>query len=98
RSATVLDTLEQVRFQEPVPPRRLNPEVPRDLETICLKCLQKAPARRYATAQELAEDLRRFLADEPIKAPPVGAVWRVARWGRGAGRWWRACRPRWRWR
>ncbi len=82
RGATVLDTLEQVRLAEPVPPTRLNPKVPRDLETICLKCLHKEPARRYASAAELADDLRRFLDHEPIRARPPGPVWRLIKWAR----------------
>jgi tetratricopeptide (TPR) repeat protein/tRNA A-37 threonylcarbamoyl transferase component Bud32 len=82
KGATVLDTLDQVRNQEPVPPSRLQPKVPRDLETICLKCLHKDAARRYATASELAEDLRRFLAGEPIKARPVGLWTRGIKYAR----------------
>ncbi len=72
----------QVLQEEPRPPRRLNDKVPRDLETVCLKALAKAPARRYATAGEMAEDLRRFLAGEPIRARPAGRVERAWRWCR----------------
>jgi WD40 repeat protein len=77
---TVLGTLEQVRSAAPDPPRRRYPGVPRDLETICLKCLQKDPRRRYASAHGLAGDLRRLLAGEPIHARAVGAAERLWKW------------------
>lgn len=80
RSETPLETMLQVASQEPVPPSRHNAQVPRDLETICLKCLQKNPRQRYATAESLADDLRRFLADEPIIARPIGPGGRAVRW------------------
>ena len=79
---SVLDTLEQVRNQDPVPPSRLQPKIPRDLEIICLKCLHKSPGRRYPTARELAEDLKRFQSNEPIKARAVGMAERVWKWAR----------------
>lgn len=65
---------------DPVPPRRLRPRTPKDLETICLKCLEKDPLRRYATAADLADDLRRFLNDEPVRARPVGPLRQLWRW------------------
>jgi WD40 repeat protein len=74
--------IETVVLRPPTPPRRIDPTIPRDLETIVLKCLAKDSARRYATAESLAEDLRRFLADRPIKARPVGRLERAARWAR----------------
>jgi WD40 repeat protein len=82
KAATVLDTLEQVRSQEPVPLRRLQPKVPRDLETITLKCLEKEPRRRYRSAAELAEDLRAFLDGRPIQARPVGVLEQAVKWAR----------------
>ncbi len=82
KGQTVLDTLEMVRSQEPVAPSRLQPKIPRDLETICLKCLQKDPKNRYHTAAALAEDLRRFQAREPILARPTPTWERAWKWSR----------------
>jgi eukaryotic-like serine/threonine-protein kinase len=82
QGATTLDTLEMVRSDDPVPPRRLVPKLPRDVETICLKSLEKEPSRRYASAGALDEDLRRFLNGAPILARPVGWVEGVGRWCR----------------
>jgi WD40 repeat protein len=80
KAATTMDTLLQVISEEPVPPRRLQSKIPRDLETVCLKCLEKAPRNRYPSAKALAEDLRRFLDDEPIRARRIGGVGRVWKW------------------
>jgi tRNA A-37 threonylcarbamoyl transferase component Bud32 len=79
---TPWDVLPQVLSHDPVPPRRLQPSVPPDLETICLKCLAKEPHRRYWSADELAEDLRRFQAGEPIRARPVPWWEKAWRWAR----------------
>ena len=82
KAATPLDTIMQVVADEPVPPRQLQSKMPRDLETICLKCLRKEPAKRYASATDVAEELRRFQNGEPIRGRPVGAFEKVLKWTR----------------
>jgi WD40 repeat protein/tRNA A-37 threonylcarbamoyl transferase component Bud32 len=77
-----LQILDQVRALDPLPPRTLVPSIPRDLETICLKCLAKDPARRYSTAEALANDLHRFRTGEPIQARPASARERAWKWAR----------------
>jgi len=80
QAETSMETMELVINQEPVSPRLFQPSLPRDLETICLKCLQKTAERRYATADALADDLRRWLDGKPIHARPIGRIARGARW------------------
>ena len=80
------DIVQQVLHTDPVAPRLLNGALPRDVETICLKCLEKEPAKRYSTAQAMADELDRFLKGQPILARPLGAVGKTCRWCR--------CNPR----
>ncbi len=82
KASSALDTVLLVLADDPIPPRQLQPKTQRDLETICLKCLQKDPRKRYGGAEALAEDLRRFQAGEPIAARPVGAGERAVKWVR----------------
>ncbi len=82
KAQTAYDTILQVVRQDPVPPRLFQPKVPRDLETVCLKCLHKDPAKRYGSAAALADDLHRFQSGLPIQARPVGWPERLGRWAR----------------
>jgi hypothetical protein len=82
QAATAMDTVLQVIGEEPVPPRRLNPAVDRDVETICLKCLEKEPKRRYVSSRAFAEDLERYLLGQPIHARPVGRLEAAMKWSR----------------
>ena len=78
----LLDTLAQVRWQEPLPPRQLRSGIPRELEAVCLTCLHEAPRRSYASATDLADDLGRFGRNEPVRARPVTGWARWVGWGR----------------
>jgi WD40 repeat protein/tRNA A-37 threonylcarbamoyl transferase component Bud32 len=82
KAATPMETIHQVAHVDPVPARRLLPDLPADVDTICMRCLHKDPIRRYPTALALAEDLERFLAGQPIQARPVSRVERAAKWAR----------------
>ena len=82
QAATPMETVIQVINTEPIAPRRLNASIPRDLETICLKCLEKDPGKRYSTAAALGGDLRRYLEGNPILARPVTAAERAVKWAR----------------
>jgi WD40 repeat protein/tRNA A-37 threonylcarbamoyl transferase component Bud32 len=82
KAATVLETLAQVKADDPVRPSQLNPGVPLDLETVCLKCLEKYPAKRYQSAAELEAELRRFQDGEPVRARPIGRFARAVKWAR----------------
>ncbi len=87
RASTALETLEQVRSQEPAISRKGQPKVPLDLETICLTCLAKDPSKRYGGAQALAEDLNRYLAGEPVMARPPSAREQIQKWIRRRPAW-----------
>jgi serine/threonine protein kinase len=87
KGTTLAETLDQVRTMEPVPPGKLIKNVPRDLETICLHCLRKEPQRRYASAELLAEDIRRYRAGLPLSVRPVRTIERVGRWCRRNPKW-----------
>ena len=80
QAATPWEILNQVLMTDPVPLRQLNPTIPKDLETICTKCLEKDPARRYESAQDIVDELGRFSAGQPIQARPVSAIHRIGKW------------------
>src|SRR5262249_35427084 len=80
KGTSAIETVKQVIEAEPVSPSRIQFRVPRDLETICLKCLQKEPRKRYATARELAEDLNRYLSGEPMRARRTPPIERAYKW------------------
>ena len=82
KGVTVTETMLLVKYQEPIAPSRLRPSLPKDLETICLKCMAKSPSARYATAEALADDLARWLKGQPIHARPVSRVERLGRWAK----------------
>jgi tetratricopeptide (TPR) repeat protein/predicted Ser/Thr protein kinase len=82
KAPTAMETLLQVLREEPVPPRRFQPRVPIDVETICLKCLEKEPRRRYASALQLAEDMQRYQSGEPVQARPLNRFGRAVKWMR----------------
>ncbi len=82
QSNTVLETLRMVVMDDPEPPRQIRAEIPRDLEAICLRCLEKKPAHRYVTSEALADDLRRFLTGVPVTARPLSLAARVVKWAR----------------
>ena len=82
KAGNPIDTIRQVIEQDPIPPRQLEPRVPHDLETICLKCLEKDQERRFSSAGELADDLRRFVEGDPIRARPTPTWERVWKWAK----------------
>lgn len=82
RAVSPIDTMLQIKHEEPVPPSRLEPTIPRDLENICLKCIEKDPNKRYGSAQSLADDLLRFLDGKPVQARPISRLVRAWRWSK----------------